>query len=143
MCNLLHRLRIQTITNQRNKSPGFTDLSALALAVVSPPSFHPILQDSAKVHLKENKKSEEIFKKKKKRKKKKDVLYQTINYLKQLNVGINRLNRIGYCLKRDLMQTIMIEWINNKDLLYSTGNSTQYSVITCMGKETEKEWIYV
>ena len=31
----------------------------------------------------------------------------------------------------------------NKDLLYSTGNSTQYSVITYMGKESEKEWIHV
>ena len=31
----------------------------------------------------------------------------------------------------------------NKDLLYSTGNSTQYSVITYMGKESEKELIYV
>ena len=31
----------------------------------------------------------------------------------------------------------------NKDLLYSTGNSTQYSVITLMGKESEKEQIYV
>ena len=27
--------------------------------------------------------------------------------------------------------------------MYSTGNSTQYSVITYMGKESEKEWIYV
>ena len=33
--------------------------------------------------------------------------------------------------------------IINKDLLYSTGNSTQYSVITYMEKESEKEWIYV
>ena len=32
---------------------------------------------------------------------------------------------------------------NNKDLLYSTGNSTQYSVMTYMGKESKKEWIYV
>ena len=30
-----------------------------------------------------------------------------------------------------------------KDLLYSAGNSTQYSVITYRGKESEKEWIYV
>ena len=29
----------------------------------------------------------------------------------------------------------------NWDLLYSTGNSTQYSVIIYMGKESEKEWI--
>ena len=26
---------------------------------------------------------------------------------------------------------------------YSTGNSTQYSVIIYMGKESEKEWIWV
>ena len=30
-----------------------------------------------------------------------------------------------------------------KDRLHSTGNSTQYSVITHMGKECEKELIYV
>ena len=29
----------------------------------------------------------------------------------------------------------------NKDLRYSTGNSTQYSVTTYIGKESEKEWI--
>ena len=29
------------------------------------------------------------------------------------------------------------------DLMYSTGNSTQYFLITYMGKESEKEWIYV
>ena len=33
--------------------------------------------------------------------------------------------------------------MHNKDLLYSTGKFTQYSVITYMGKESEKEWIYV
>ena len=34
---------------------------------------------------------------------------------------------------------LCIEQINNKVLLYSTGNSAQYSVITYMGKESEKE----
>ena len=29
------------------------------------------------------------------------------------------------------------------DLLYSTGNSTQYLVIIYIGKESEKGWIYV
>ena len=38
---------------------------------------------------------------------------------------------------------LYIKYIINKDLLYRTGNSTQYSVITYMGKESEKEWIYV
>ena len=31
-----------------------------------------------------------------------------------------------------------IEWINNKDLLYNTGNYTQYSITTYKRKESEK-----
>ena len=31
----------------------------------------------------------------------------------------------------------------NKDLVYNTGNSNQYSVMVYMGKESKKEWIYV
>ena len=29
------------------------------------------------------------------------------------------------------------------DLLYSTANSTQYSVMTYMEKESKKQWIFV
>ena len=36
-----------------------------------------------------------------------------------------------------------IKQTTNKDLLYSTGNPTQYSVMTYTGKESRKEWIYV
>ena len=36
-----------------------------------------------------------------------------------------------------------MEWMVNRDLLYRTGNSTQYSVITCIVKESEAEWICV
>jgi len=36
-----------------------------------------------------------------------------------------------------------IKWITDKDLLYSTGNSIQYSVMIYTGKEFLKEWIYV
>ena len=32
--------------------------------------------------------------------------------------------------------------INNKDLLYSTGNYTQYFVIIYMGKDSENIYIY-
>ena len=50
-------------------------------------------------------------------------------------------------LNQELMMNIhtllYIKQITNKDLLYSTGNSTQYSVMTYMGIESEKEWIYV
>ena len=33
--------------------------------------------------------------------------------------------------------------IDNKDLLSSTGNSTQYSVMTSMGKESRKECVCI
>ena len=46
-------------------------------------------------------------------------------------------------LKINIYTLLYIKLIINKDLLYSTGNSTQYSVITSMGKEPKKEWIYV
>ena len=38
---------------------------------------------------------------------------------------------------------LYIEWINNKVLLYSTGNYIQYPAINHNGKEYEKEYIYV
>ena len=38
---------------------------------------------------------------------------------------------------------LYIEWINNKVLLYSTGNYTQYLVITYNGKVSKKEYIYM
>ena len=37
----------------------------------------------------------------------------------------------------------MYEQITNKDLLHTTGNSAQYSIMTYMGKESNKEWTYV
>ena len=36
---------------------------------------------------------------------------------------------------------LYIKQINNKDLLYSTGNYVQYFVIAYNGKESEKEYI--
>ena len=36
---------------------------------------------------------------------------------------------------------ITIYKIVNKDLVYSTGNSTKYSVMTYMGKKSEKQWM--
>ena len=38
---------------------------------------------------------------------------------------------------------LYMEWLANGDLLYSTGNSTQYSVIIYVRKESESEWMYV
>ena len=38
-------------------------------------------------------------------------------------------------------RTAYVRQTINKDLLYSTGKSTQYSVITYMRKESEKEYM--
>ena len=38
---------------------------------------------------------------------------------------------------------VYMGWINNKVLLYSTGNDIQYPVINHNGKEYEKERIYM
>ena len=38
---------------------------------------------------------------------------------------------------------LYIEWMDNKVLLYSTGNFIQYPVINHHGKEYEKECIYM
>ena len=43
----------------------------------------------------------------------------------------------------DIYTLLYIKQRTNKDLPYSTGNSTQYSVMAYMGKESKKEWIYV
>ena len=38
---------------------------------------------------------------------------------------------------------LYIRYITNKDLHYGKGNSTQYSVIIYMRKESKNEYIYV
>ena len=38
---------------------------------------------------------------------------------------------------------LYIGWINNKVLLYSTGNYIQYPLLNHNGKEYEKEYIYI
>ena len=37
----------------------------------------------------------------------------------------------------------VLPYITSKNLLYSTGNSTQYSVMTYIEIKSKKEWIYV
>ena len=38
---------------------------------------------------------------------------------------------------------LYIEWMDNKVLLYSTGNYVQYLVINHSGKEYKKECVYI
>ena len=62
------------------------------------------------------------------------------NRLKDFNTKF-RVSR-GETLGRELNEEVginthtllYIKWISNKDLLYSTGKSTQYSIITYVGK---------
>ena len=50
---------------------------------------------------------------------------------------------INWEIRIDTYTLLFIKQKSNENLLYSTGNSTQYSVMTYMGKESKKEWIYV
>ena len=59
-----------------------------------------------------------------------------------LACSISKLER-RWDSRIDLCTLLYIKEIGYKDLLYSTGKSTQYCVITYMGKVSEKEWIYV
>ena len=60
--------------------------------------------------------------------------------------GVGReagVGMINWEIGIDVNTLLYIKQITNKDLVYSIGNSTQYSVMTYMGKESKKEWIYV
>ena len=43
----------------------------------------------------------------------------------------------------DTYARLYLEWIPNRDLLYSTGNSAQCSVAAWMGGEFGGEWVYI
>jgi len=62
------------------------------------------------------------------------------NYLqKTCNEGEEGEDKFGINRHRGLH----IKWINNKDLLYSTGNYIQYLAITYNREESEKEHMCV
>ena len=48
-----------------------------------------------------------------------------------------------FWISRCRLLYVSIEWINNRVLLYSTGNYIQYPVINHNGKEYEKECVCV
>ena len=59
--------------------------------------------------------------------------------MEKAGVGV----RINWDIEIDIYTLLCIEYMTNKNLLSSTGNPIQYSVMTYMGKESKKEWIYV
>ena len=66
---------------------------------------------------------------------------ECVLYLKK-NFDTLKPFSFGMGTKRESI-ILYIKYITNKYLLYSTGNSTQYSVMAYMGKESTKEWMYV
>ena len=46
---------------------------------------------------------------------------------------------INWEIRIDIYTLLYIKQITNKNLLYSTGNSTQYSLMTYMGIESKKD----
>ena len=50
---------------------------------------------------------------------------------------------INWEIGTDIYTPLYIKQITNKDLLYNTGISTQYSIMNLTGKESKKEWMYV
>ena len=54
-----------------------------------------------------------------------------------------RRGGLNWVIGIDIHTLLYIKWITNKNLLYGTGNFTQYSVMTCRGKQSIKQWIYV
>ena len=58
----------------------------------------------------------------------------------------NQRGKVGASSKElgnNIYTLLYIKYLINRDLLYSTGNYTQYSVISCKGKESEKEYMYL
>ena len=51
--------------------------------------------------------------------------------------------RINYEFGIKRYTLLYVKWINNKVLLYSTGNYIQYPVINQNGKEYEKAYVYI
>ena len=58
--------------------------------------------------------------------------------------GGRRWGGINWEIGIDIYTLLYIKQITNKDLLYSAGHSTQYSVMAYMGKESKKsEYMYM
>ena len=74
--------------------------------------------------------------------------YKSVNLrFRKQTYFYQRGNLVGWGTNQKLGMNIhtllYINWITNKDLLYSPKNSTQYSIITYVGKESEKKNEYM
>ena len=76
-----------------------------------------------------------------------EPIYKTEIHRQKTNLwlpkGTGAGGGINWDIGIDIYTLLYIKSITNKNLLHSTGNSTQYSVMPYMGTESKKEWIYV
>ena len=90
-----------------------------------------------------------VFSREVESKKKKKKVAQINLFTKQEQSQIWRTNLwfvkegVNWEIGIDIYTLLYIKQITNKDLMYSTGNSTQYSAMAYMGKQSRKEQMYV
>ena len=65
-----------------------------------------------------------------------------IKYIKRFMWGVGGRKGMDWEIGISRCKLLYIEWINNKVLVYSTGNYIQYYVITYQGKESQKVYIH-
>ena len=78
----------------------------------------------------------------------KELIYKMETYSQTQKTNIITIRRrggrgINYKVGINRYTLLYIKYINNKDLLYSTGNYIQWLAITYNGKESEKEYTYI
>ena len=76
-----------------------------------------------------------------------ELIYKTDTQTQRIDLWLPRERGDGLGINCELKiircKLLYTEWINNKFLLYSTGNHIHYSVINHNGKEYDKECIYI
>ena len=61
--------------------------------------------------------------------------------LEKMNNFLEMYNGMNHEIENNIYTLLYIKYISNENLLYSTGNSTQSSVGTQMGRKYEREGI--
>ena len=70
-------------------------------------------------------------------------LHKKTHRLRERTYGYQGGRVVGREIGTDMYTLLYLKWITSKDLLYSTGNSTQCNAAGWMGGEFGGEWIHV
>ena len=72
-----------------------------------------------------------------KKKRYNELIYETEIESKKQKINLWLPREKGINWETDIYTLLYIKLVTNKNLLYSTGNSSQYSVMTYMGEESK------